>query len=246
MKILTTLTLIMLTITATGQTGSQGTSAPQGSSASQASTGSQGSSDLQVVDFGWAQHVTNPSTNVIIDAGGNSPVARVDPRTSTLRTSVPERLERIRDTNERMSDLHSLESAARASQVEQLYSTPRPYWEYYVRVKNGGGKLIQSVYWQYEIEYRDGQEPFVRQIFCKSKFKPDEIKNLRLYSFSSPRKVIRVSNREGASVVKGDEQVVINRIQFSDGTFWERPKWTSTTLSESAAKKVGGGQCIGL
>lgn len=245
MKILTTLTLIMLTITAPGQTGSQGNSAPQGSSAPQASTGSEGSSDLQVIDFGWAQHVTSPSTSVKIDQG-NSPVARTEPRSSTLRTTVPERLERIRDTNDRMSDLHSLESAARASQVEQIYSTPRTYYEYYLRVKNGGGKLIQSVYWQYEIEHRDGQEPFTRQIFCKSKLKPDEIKNLRMYTFSSPRKVIKVSNREGVSVVKGDEHVVINRIQFSDGSFWQRPNWTSPLLSEGAAKKVGGGQCIGL
>jgi hypothetical protein len=252
MKILTTLTLITITMAVLGQTGPQGsagsqaTPASEGSSDSQTASSSQASSDLQVIDFGWTQHVTGPSTNVRIEDSSNAPVARPEPRSSTLRQTVPERLERIRDTNARMSDLHSLESEARASQIEQTYSTPRTYYEYHVRVKNAGGKQIQSVYWQYEIEHLDGQEPFVRQVFCKSKLKPEEVKQLKLYSFSSPRKVIKVSNREGASVVRGDEHVVINRIDFSDGSFWQRPNWIATIVPDQFAKKVGGGQCLGL
>lgn len=258
MKILTTLLSMTLTVVVLGQTGpqgssgspagpgSQGTPVSQGSSAPPQGPSSQAASELQVIDFGWAQHVTGQSSSVRTQDISNAPVARPEPRTSTLRSSVPERLERTRDTNARMSDLHALESAARASQVEHDYSTPRAYYEYFVRVKNTAGKLIQSVYWQYEIEHRDGQAPFIREVFCKSKLKPDEIKNLRMYSFLSPRKVIKVSNREGASVVKGDEHVVINKIQFVDGSFWQRPNWVSTTLADSAAKKVGGGQCLGL
>ncbi len=212
-----------------------------------AQTNSQEKPDLAVITFGWTQHTTSATTSVkIVDDNANAPVARRDPRTSNVRNTVDERFERQRDTQMRMADLRSLDVLAQASHAESVYGrTPRQYYEYYLRVKNAGEKQIQSVYWQYDFNYSDEQSSYSRQFFCKAKVKPEETRILRLFSFRAPSRVIKVSS-DGAAEVKSHDNAVINRIQFSDGSSWERPGWKAEVLSEKILKALDGGQCISL
>lgn len=212
-----------------------------------AQSNSQTEADLQVMTFGWTQHTTSATTSVkIVDDNANAPVARRDPRTSNLRTTVDERFERQRDTQLRMADLRSLDVVAQASHAESVYGrTPRQYYEYYVRVKNAGAKVVQNVYWQYDFNYSDEQSSYSRQFFCRAKVKPEENKILRLYSFSAPSRVIKVS-KDGAAEVQSKDNVIINQIQFSDGSSWERPGWKAEVISEKILKALDNGQCTSL
>jgi hypothetical protein len=42
------------------------------------------------------------------------------------------------------------------------------------------------------------------------------------------------------------KDVIINQIQFADGTKWERPNWNPLVLATMGARSVGKGKCGAL
>lgn len=64
-----------------------------------------------------------------------------------------------------------------------------------------------------------------RQFLCAAKIKPDKDKELLACGLSGPSDVVTVVS---ASVKSGNpfqEKVVINRVEYSDGTIWQRKDW---------------------
>jgi hypothetical protein len=98
---------------------------------------------------------------------------------------------------------------------------------YNVKVRNAGKKIIEVMFWEYQFKEAANPANVVRrQFLCGVNIKPDKEKELLAFSLSGPSDVISV-----ASLAKHQpenlfiEKVVINRVEYADGTIWQRQDW---------------------
>lgn len=153
-----------------------------------------------------------------------------------------ERLER--QTNLRVQNMHVLENAKR--EAAQQPSILKIY-ESDAEMKNNSAKTITGFVWAYQaspaLQYAENQE-----FLCVVKVRAGENKRVKVISVFPNQKVVKVP---GSGVVSSPvkpalKDVVINQVQFSDGTTWRRPNWDPAILTRAGATKVGSGKCIQL
>lgn len=95
---------------------------------------------------------------------------------------------------------------------------------YKVSLQNSGAKPIKSIDWDYVFfDTPTGNELGRRQFTSEEKIAPGKTREMRFFIPSPPTQAISVSSlskneREGLG-----ESVVIMRIEYSDGSIWERP-----------------------
>jgi hypothetical protein len=75
------------------------------------------------------------------------------------------------------------------------------------------------------------------------KAKANETKGLEVISPFAPSRVIAVANTGDNS--KQKEKIVVNRINYGDGTVWQRTGW-DTSILPATIEKVGAGKCVWL
>ena len=103
-------------------------------------------------------------------------------------------------------------------------SPSRYVFAYKVTVKNSGDKAIKSVDWDYVFLNAETQDEINRQQFTSTeKIGPGKAKELNVLINRSPTKTISAdmldkNERQGLS-----EQVVVMRIEYTDGSVWQRP-----------------------
>lgn len=94
---------------------------------------------------------------------------------------------------------------------------------YEVKVSNGGMKKIRSIVWDYVLfdpaTQRDvGNHPFETKIVIH----PGKSKSLRGTTTSPPATVVDVSKSNKEAHGQYSERIDIRRVEYDDGTFWER------------------------
>jgi hypothetical protein len=140
---------------------------------------------------------------------------------------------------ERRAELRTAEvNAARSNQPDV-----RIYF-YRLEVKNTSTKVVKNFAWEYQPA--DAQDVSNRQFFCVIKAKPKESKELELFSPLPPSRVIDASNTRDKSEKNAKGKAVINKIEYVDGSMWQRPGWNTATFAADAMDKVPSGKCIGL
>ncbi len=101
---------------------------------------------------------------------------------------------------------------------------PSVVYLFEAKIRNSGTKTIQVVVWNYAFFDNQTQEEIGRTS-CTNRIslRPGKTADLVGSSSSTPIKVVHVSN--SGKEVKGSysEQVVITRLEYDDGTFWQRP-----------------------
>ena len=171
-------------------------------------------SQLSVISFGWSRYVT------ALDA---------EPE---WRTAVPTRQQQIDDRERqtvergygdlmRSRDLRKVEREALRSSVRK-----GDLFNYRVRVHNTDTKTVKNIYWEYVIlESQNPQNQSSRQFFCAAKIKANGRASLHAISASMPR-TKAVSAKALADPKNAfAEKVVINRIEYADGSLWQRDGW---------------------
>jgi hypothetical protein len=112
---------------------------------------------------------------------------------------------------------------------QQAREAEKPMMEgfaYLVKVQNGGAKVIQNVFWEYQFRETSNPSNLVRrQFICSAKIKPSQEKSLQAFSRLGPSEVIDVKSLGKKANSEFEGEVRINRIEFSDGTFWQRKGW---------------------
>jgi hypothetical protein len=112
---------------------------------------------------------------------------------------------------------------------QQARAAERPMMEgfaYNVKVQNGGTKIIQNIFWEYQFRETSNPANLVRrQFICSAKIKPSQEKSLQAFSRLGPSEVIDVKSLSKKVSSQFEGEVRINRIEFSDGTFWQRKDW---------------------
>jgi hypothetical protein len=95
---------------------------------------------------------------------------------------------------------------------------------YEARIRNDGDKTLKAVVWHYSFFDAEKKEEVGRTAMTsKVNLRPGKITDLSGVSRTSPVRV--VDAQKSGQELKGlyTEKVVITRLEYSDGTFWQQP-----------------------
>jgi hypothetical protein len=94
----------------------------------------------------------------------------------------------------------------------------------------------------------DLQDAVDQEYLCNIRIEPGETKLARVLSQIPHSSVVSASNSgtPPAELKPSLKDMVINRVEFSDGKTWQRSNWNPIILSRQGAKKLGKGKCIAL
>lgn len=199
----------------------------------------QGNPDLLIVKFGWSKvEVVGPLSDDRPATPGTSNEPIDNPRTkrqSTMRNPMDPKIESTIDTGARMRDLRTLEEQASQSASQGRLMT---YYAYFLKVRNSSQKLIRTVYWEFQSTSSDDRDSLIRPFICRVKIKSLEAKELKALTSLPPSRLI--SGKPGSG---SKEQVLINRIDFDDGSIWTRVDWNAGVNVENASEGLASGKC---
>lgn len=118
--------------------------------------------------------------------------------------------------------------------------SPVDGFSYRVKVQNSSAKVIEVIFWEYQFaESSDLPKVTRRQFLCGVNIKPRKEKELQAFSVSGPASVISAEILAGKSGSPYQEKVVINRVEYADGTIWQRRDWNFAEVRESVARAIG-------
>ena len=186
--------------------------------------------DLQVVKFNWTKFRQNSDLiHGVQDPGPpmNEPISIKQPE----RRNEPAELKNRRDMQERRADMNAAQANA-ANSAERRHDRYRLHLE----VKNVGTNTIKNMVWEYQPAAQTADYD-LRQYVCSMKAKPNESKSFELISPSSPLKVVSAEKKDQ------EGKVVINRIEYADGSVWKRKGWSILIPPEQLAK-MKNGECF--
>lgn len=135
----------------------------------------------------------------------------------------------------------------RAAQLERIVQESRTInpktvdgYEYRVKLKNAGTKTIEILFWEYQFSEPSNQSTMVRrQFLCNVKIKPGKDKEVLSFSLSGPSDVISVGTLADKSGTPLQENVVINRLEYADGSILQRQNWSFAEVKLSYARAIG-------
>jgi hypothetical protein len=122
---------------------------------------------------------------------------------------------------------------------------------YRAKVHNASDKGIEIIFWEYQFKESAAARPLLRrQFLCGAAIKAGKDRELQAFSLSGPQDVISVNILAKKAGTPGNEQVVINRVEFADGSIWQRKDWNFGEVRLSYARAVatpwGTEMCRGL
>lgn len=135
----------------------------------------------------------------------------------------------VRDPNADTLDGRSAE----LDRIVQQSREPQPVegFTYSLKVQNGSAKSVQTIFWEYQ--FKESANPTNvtrRQFLCSSRINPEKGRDLQAFSLSGPSNVVHVKSLDKGSASQFLEGVLINRVEFTDGTFWQRQGWDVNDL----------------
>jgi len=165
--------------------------------------------------------MNNSSKNFEKQKRINAPPGERDPQADTLDT--------------RGGELERINQIAREAENKPMMDG----FAYLVKVQNAGSKVTQNVFWEYQFRETDKPSNLVRRQFvCSVKIKPAQEKALQAFSRLGPSEVVDVKSLGKKMDHQFEGAVQINRIEYSDGTFWQRKNWDVNDLKLNAKARA--------
>jgi hypothetical protein len=192
--------------------------------------------DLMVVKFTCARYERGGHMIRSVeepDANANEPIS-----INKMMKNEPQEVINRRDMQERRTGLRVAEINAELSKQKGTH-----VYRYRLEVQNTNAQPVKSFAWSYQTG--DAPDPADRHFFCAIDAKPKENKALDLYSPLGPARVIDAS-KAGEKPEDEKVHVMINLIEYADGSVWKRPAWNPAMFSAESKEKVAHGKCIGL
>ena len=110
------------------------------------------------------------------------------------------------------------------SDITDRPQTPKDTYIYRVKVRNDGAKEIRSLTWVYIFIDRATQAEVARhQYVTKAKIRPGKSRELVSRSATPPTYTLDARRAGKESQDQFSERVAIHRIEYADGTVWQRP-----------------------
>lgn len=213
---------------------------PQGQPPAISSDGS----PVTVVSFKWHKD----RQTLAYDSKGNVPQPAMIPQNKNFeknrRANMP--------PGERDPNLDTLDGRSAAMEkAVQDSRAPKPVdgFAYRAKIRNASTKLIDIIFWEYKFKEPSGTILSRRQFLCAVAIKPEKDKELQAFSLSGPTEVVSVATLANKTEPR-EGQVVINRVEYADGSIWQRKDWKFGEVRLSYARAVatpwGAEMCRGL
>ena len=142
-----------------------------------------------------------------------------------------------RDPNEDTIDGRSAAIERNVAASRTPRTKPVDGFSYRVRLRNDAGVATEVVFWEYESSdpANAGAGASRRQFLCPVQLKQGKEKELQVFSSLGPTDVV---NAAGTPAAQPQERAVVNRVEYSDGTIWQRPGWNFGEIRESYKRAV--------
>jgi hypothetical protein len=155
---------------------------------------------------------------------------------------------------ERDPNLDTLDGRSAAMErAVQESRAPKPIdgFAYRAKVHNASTKMIDVIFWEYQFKQLPNSATISRrQFLCLVAIKPEKERELQAFSLSGPHDVVSVDALGKKPADAGDENVVVNRVEYADGSIWQRKDWNFGEIRLSYARAVatpwGSEMCRGL
>ncbi|HEX3250638.1 MAG TPA: hypothetical protein VHS05_14505 [Pyrinomonadaceae bacterium] len=204
-------------------------------------------SPLTVTSFKWTRARRVPPTP---EVEGNAPARAVIPQNKIFaRNARANESPGGRDPNADTLDGRSaaLEKSVAESRAPQ--AEPVDGFAYRIKVQNPTTKVIEALFWEYRFE--DPATPDQvsrRQFLCGVDIRGGKSKDLEGFSRLGPSDVVNVKSLNSGTTFK--ESILINRIEYSDGSLWQRKTWNLAEVKGSYERVLREpwlpGMCKGL
>ena len=188
-------------------------------------------SPLVVVSFKWARArraVELPPEE------GNAPARAMIPQNRNFaRNARINEPMGARDPNQDTLDGRS--AAMEKNVAESRASKPKPSdgFAYKIKVQNPGTKVVEIVFWEYQFhDPADASLVARRQFLCGVNIAAEKSKELEGFSLSGPS-VVNVNTLANKAENPFKEKVLVNRIEYSDGSIWQRKDWNLAEVKAS-------------
>ena len=160
------------------------------------------------------------------EEAGVAPVRAVIPQNKNFARNV--RMNEppgVRDPNSDTLDGRSAEMD-RVIQESRSTKSDLDGFTYQAKIRNDSKKDIAIVFWEYQfVEAANPGNLARRQFLCGVDLRPGKEKDLEGFSLSGPGEVISVTTLENKNVREYQDRVLINRVEYSDGSMWQRSGW---------------------
>lgn len=206
-------------------------------------------SPLVVTSFKWSREHRNletPPEQGTVPQRAMIPQNKVFARNARINDPAG-----ARDPNADTLDGRSeaLEKSVQESRNTKPKSTDG--YAYKIKVQNPSPKAIEIVFWEYQ--FQDPADPSLvarRQFLCGVNIAANKSKDLEGFSLSGPSEVVNVKTLANKPENSFKERVVINRVEYSDGSMWQRKDWSLNEVKASYERVLreqwSPGMCKGL
>lgn len=187
-------------------------------------------SPLTVTDFKWSRARRTIQTS---EVAGNAPAQAMIPQNRNFARN--QRVNDPRGARDPNADTIDGRSAALEKSVaESRAPKPAPMdgYLYKIKVQNPGPKVVEAVFWEYR--FHDPANPNLvarRQFLCAVNIGKGKGKELEGFSLSGPSDVVDVKTLNSGTPFK--EEVLINRIEYTDGSMMQRKAWNLAEVQAS-------------
>jgi hypothetical protein len=206
------------------------------------------SSPLEVVNYKWTRARRNVATQ---ENEGTVPARAMIPQNRNFaRNARINDPQGVRDPNADTLDGRS--AAIEKSVQESRTNKPKPHdgFAYKIKVQNSAKKAVEIVFWEYQ--FQDPADTSIlarRQFLCGVDIPGEKSKELEGFSLSGPS-VVNVSTLANKTENPFKEKVLINRVEYSDGSIWQRKGWSLAEVKASYERVLREqwlpGMCKGL
>ena len=169
--------------------------------------------DVAVVQKNWRRDVRNPALEEDPFRANNEQAALE--RTRAEQKQIPGKLREIKPPEPAPLPDKLPDTAAPGTRVTYIYS---------VKIRNTGTKTIRTVVWEYVFFDPETQNEVGRRHYTsRVKIQPGKSGDLVARSALPPSNVVRATKKGKEPQDQYSEQVVIQRLEFTDDTAWQRP-----------------------
>ncbi len=210
---------LVLMLAATGQDGGDGSS-------------------VKVVGFKWSKHrqvIVNPDNSRAMPAkSAMIPANRISERNRRVNDQAG-----VRDPNLDTIDGRSAALEKSVQEARSPSTKPVDGFAYQVKLQNTSQKAIEIVFWEYQFkELANPSNVVRRQFLCGVNIKPSKEKELTAFSVSGPSNMISVNSLSNKSGNLFDEKIVVNRVEYADGSIWQRRDWDFAEVRDSISRAL--------
>lgn len=150
------------------------------------------------------------------------------------RNPLPQASIGVIDPNTQTTDGRSAALERNVQESRSPKSISVDGYTYQAKIRNVHTQNIEIVFWEYQFKELSNPANVVRrQFLCGVKIKPGKESELQAFNVLGPGDVVSVDSLTKKPGNLFEEKVVINRVEYADGTILQRKDWNFAEVRSS-------------